>query len=335
MAANVEQRLSALPLLSASERDQLLETWNATHAIFPADRCIHELFETQAARTPDAMAVTFGASRLSYGALNRRADELAGQLRALGVGPDVLVALFLERSLDMVVGMLAVLKAGGAYVPLDPAHPPARLAYMLEDAQPLILLTQKRLQPDLPPHRAQLLLIDGEAPLAPVPAAGPRPEPGHLAYVIYTSGSTGQPKGVEIEHRAVVNMLASMQKRPGLTAADRMLAITTLTFDIALLEIFLPLVCGACVVIAPNATAGDGVALAGLIAESGVSVMQATPATLRMLLQAGWGGAPGLKILCGGEAYTEELAGQVLARCGTLWNMYGPTETTVWSAVSQ
>ncbi len=335
MAANVEQRLSALPLLSAPERDQLLDTWNATHATFPADRCIHELFETQAARTPDAMAVAFGASSLSYGALNRRADELAGQLRALGVGPDVLVALFLERSLDMVVGMLAVLKAGGAYVPLDPAHPPARLAYMLEDAQPLILLTQKRLQPDLPPHRAQLLLIDGAAPLVPAPAAGPRPEPGHLAYVIYTSGSTGQPKGVEIEHRAVVNMLAAMQQRPGLAAADRMLAITTLTFDIAVLEIFLPLVCGACVVIAPSATAGDGVALAGLIAQSGVSVMQATPATLRMLLQAGWGGVPGLKILCGGEAYTEELAGQVLARCGTLWNMYGPTETTVWSAVAE
>ena len=297
--------------------------------------CIHELFETQAARTPDSMAVAFGGSSLSYGALNRRADELAGQLRALGVGPDVLVALFLERSLDMVVGMLAVLKAGGAYVPLDPAHPPARLAYMLEDAQPLILLTQKRLQPDLPPHRAQLLLIDGVAPLVPAPAAGPRPEPGHLAYVIYTSGSTGQPKGVEIEHRAVVNMLAAMQQRPGLAAADRMLAITTLTFDIAVLEIFLPLVCGAGVVIAPSATAGDGVALAGLIAQSGVSVMQATPATLRMLLQAGWGGVPGLKILCGGEAYTEELAGQVLARCGTLWNMYGPTETTVWSAVAE
>jgi amino acid adenylation domain-containing protein len=302
-------------------------------------KCIHELFETQAERTPHATAVTFEASSLTYRELNRRADELASQLRALGVGPDVLVALFLERSLEMVVGMLAVLKAGGAYVPLDPAHPRTRLAYMLEDAQPLILLTQSRLQSELPPHSAQLVVIDGDAPFAQAPAGGRMTtsgnDPSHLAYVIYTSGSTGQPKGVEIEHGAVVNMLTSMQKRPGLGASDRMLAITTLTFDIAVLEIFLPLVCGACVVIASSATSADGLALASLIEQSGVSVMQATPATLRMLLDAGWAGARDLKILCGGEAYTTELASQLLARCGTLWNMYGPTETTVWSAVSE
>jgi amino acid adenylation domain-containing protein len=307
----------------------------AARGAFAVKICVHELFEAQAARTPDAIAASFGPTSLTYRELDQRADELAGHLRALGVGPDVLVALFLERSLDMVVGMLAVLKAGGAYVPLDPVHPRNRLAYMLEDAQPLILLTHTRLQSELPPHHAQIVLVDGETPFAPAPAAGRIADPGHLAYVIYTSGSTGQPKGVEIEHGAVVNMLASMRKRPGLDEADRMLAITTLTFDIAALEIFLPLVCGARVVIAPSETALDGMALADLIAQSGVSVMQATPATLRMLLDAGWTGTPGLKILCGGEAYTAELAGQILARCGTLWNMYGPTETTVWSAVSQ
>jgi amino acid adenylation domain-containing protein len=297
-------------------------------------KCIHELFETQAERMPDATAVAFEASSLTYRELNRRADELACQLRALGVGPGVLVALFLERSLDIVVAMLGVLKAGGAYVPLDPAYPRKRLAYMLEDAQPLILLTQGRLQSELPHHGSQVVVIDGDAPLARAPASRAT-LPSDLAYVIYTSGSTGEPKGVEIEHGAVVNMLASMRKRPGLGAADRMLAITTLTFDIAVLEIFLPLVCGACVVIAPSQTVWDGAALTSLISQSGVSVMQATPATLRMLLDAGWAGAPDMKILCGGEAYTTELASQVLARCGTLWNMYGPTETTVWSAVSK
>ena len=301
---------------------------------------IHELFETQVERTPDAVAVVFEESNLTYRELNRRADELAQQLRALGVGPDVLVALFLERSLDMVVGMLGVLKAGGAYVPLDPRHPRKRLAYVLADAQPLVLLTHGRLQSELPPHRSHVVAIDADVPpctgrLDQAPAASSTRGPHDLAYVIYTSGSTGEPKGVEIEHCSVVNMLASMQRRPGLDAEDTMLAITTLAFDIAVLEIFLPLTCGARVVIAAGETIGDAEALIGLIERSGVSVMQATPTTLRMLLDAGWVGAPRLKVLCGGEAWTAELASELLPRCGSLWNMYGPTETTVWSAVAQ
>ncbi|HEY1856004.1 amino acid adenylation domain-containing protein, partial [Acidocella sp.] len=334
VVADAGQRVADLPLLPASERQQLLVEGTAT-ADYPRERCIHELFETQVEQAPDAVALVFEDQRLTYAELDARADRLAHHLRALGVGPDVLVALFLERSLDMVVGMLAVLKAGGAYVPLDPHHPRSRLAYMLEDAQPLILLTQEGLQSELPPHRAQLVVIDGDAPFAAAPAAGRSARPSDLAYVIYTSGSTGTPKGVEITHSAVVNMLESMRQRPGLDAADRMLAITTLTFDIAVLEIFLPLLCGACVVIAPAQTTGDGGALIDLIAQSGVSVMQATPATLRMLLDADWAGARDLKILCGGEAWTAELARPLLARCGSLWNMYGPTETTVWSAVAQ
>ena len=300
---------------------------------------IDELFETQVERTPDAIAVEFEESRLTYRELNRRADGLAHQLRVLGVGPNVLVALFLERSLDMVVGMLGVLKAGGAYVPLDPIYPRERLAYMLADAQPLVLLTQGRLQSELPPHHSHAVVIDAGAPPAAWLEQASAPGRAHsrrdLAYVIYTSGSTGEPKGVEIEHCAVVNMLASMRRWPGLVAEDTMLAITTLAFDIAVLEIFLPLVCGARVVIAARETVGDGVALTGLIERSGASVMQATPATLRMLLDAGWSGAPRLNVLCGGEAWTAELASQLLPRCGSLWNMYGPTETTVWSAVTK
>ena len=299
-------------------------------------KCIHELFEDQAALTPDAIALDFEAEQLTYRELSRRADALASRLLARGVGPGRLVAIFLDRSPDMVVGMLGVLKAGGAYVPLDPALPEKRLGYMLADAEPLIVLTRKNLQSRLPLHDAETVMVEDTAvPAAPEasPVGGVLPE--DLAYVIYTSGSTGQPKGVEIQHKAVVNMLASMQRRPGISPADRMLALTTMAFDISVLEIFLPLSCGARLVLAGGEAVRDGAALIRLIEESGVTVMQATPATLQMLLDAGWEGADYLKILCGGEAWSAGLAGQLLARCGSLWNMYGPTETTVWSAVAR
>ena len=301
---------------------------------------IHELFEQQVERSPDATALVFGDSKLTYRELNDRSDSLAQQLRLMGVGPDVLVALFLERSLDMVVGMLGVLKAGGAYIPLDPTHPRNRVAWVLEDAQPLLLLTHAQLQSNLPPHRSRVVTtgsasIPAESEVDPAPATPRTSNPSNLAYVIYTSGSTGKPKGVEIEHRAVINFLRSMQRRPGLDPTDTILAITTLAFDIAVLEIFLPLVCGASVVIASTETARDGAALAELMTRCGVTVLQATPSTLRMLLDAGWTGAPRLKILCGGEAWTAELADLLLTRCSSLWNMYGPTETTVWSAVAK
>jgi amino acid adenylation domain-containing protein len=338
-AADCEQRISELPLLTTVERHQLLEEWNASWVDHPErDRCIHELFEAQAQRTPDAVALVFEESSLTYRDLDQRADKLAQQLRLLGVRSGVLAALFVDRSPDMVIGMLGVLKAGGAYVPLDPSHPSKRLAYMLADADPLILLTQQKLKSKLPTHCAHVVVIDADA--APEvqpdhePHAEARSSPRDLAYVIYTSGSTGEPKGVEIEHRSVVNMLASMQRQPGLGAEDTMLAITTLAFDIAVLEIILPLVCGARLVIAPSRIVTDGAALANLTERHGVSIMQATPATWRLLVDAGWKGAPRLKVLCGGEAWTAELADQLLARCGSLWNMYGPTETTVWSAVA-
>ena len=298
---------------------------------------IHALFEEQASRSPDAVALAFRESTLSYRELNRRADDLALQLSARGVGPGVLAALFFDRSLEMVVSMLAVLKAGGAYVPLDPMHPPNRTASILADAQPAVLLTHAPMRSRLPPLDCHIVVIDTDAPAAAQidqePAAKRALSADELAYVIFTSGSTGKPKGVEIEHRAVVNMLKSMQRCPGLGTEDRLLAITTLTFDIAVLEIFLPLVCGARVVIAPSSAQGDGAALADLIKECGATVLQATPSTLRILLDAGWSGDPGLKILCGGEAWTAQLAKEILERCGSLWNMYGPTETTVWSAV--
>lgn len=338
-SVNSDQRITQLPLLTNVERRRLLVERNNTQRDYPDTKCVHELFEEQVERTPDATAVVFAGKLLTYRRLNRWADEVAARLRTLGVAPGALVALFLERSLEMVVGMLAALKAGAAYVPLDPTHPHKRLAFMLEDAKPLVLLTQQNLHSKLPAYRCPIVIIDaGAVPakrLALCPPANRSPTPRDLAYVIYTSGSTGEPKGVEIEHRAVVNMLSSLQRQPGLGISDTMLAITTVTFDIAVLEIFLPLISGARVVIAGSRDLGDADALIGLMERYGVTAIQATPATMRMLLQGGWHGTPGLKVLCGGEAWGADLAKDLLARCGSLWNMYGPTETTVWSAAGR
>jgi amino acid adenylation domain-containing protein len=339
-AANSEQKSSELPLLTSVERLQTIDGWNATELdCSEKNSTIHELFEKQAARTPGAIAVVFEQSTLTYRELDQRADELAHRLRTLGVGPNILVAIFLERSLDIVVGLLGVLKAGGAYVPLDPHHPSERLGSMLADADPFVVVTQRPLQSKLPAYRGHVAVIDDDTPSAARfdhrHTSRLRCLPHDLAYVIYTSGSTGVPKGVEIEHRSVVNLLASMQRRPGVGADDRMLAVTTLTFDIAALEIFLPLVCGARLVLAARPAVLDGVALADLVDRHGITIMQATPATWKMLLDAGWAGARGLKILCGGEAWTAELASRLLVRCNSLWNMYGPTETTIWSAVAK
>ncbi len=299
---------------------------------------VYDLIHQQVDRTPDAVAAIFEDRQLTFRQLDDRANQLAHRLRNLGVGPGVLVGICVERSLDMLVGLLALWKAGGAWVPLDPAYPADRLAFMLEDSAPRVLLTQLSLEKRLPAHQAQTVFLD--APLAdrtgnpaqPYPDA---PDPNHLAYVLYTSGSTGQPKGVRISNRALVNFLTSMQREPGLTAGDTLLAVTTLSFDIAGLELFLPLISGARVVIAGREVAADGVRLSSLLRRCGATVMQATPATWRLLLAAGWEGSPQLKILCGGEAWSTDLAQELLPRCKSLWNMYGPTETTIWSSVAR
>jgi amino acid adenylation domain-containing protein len=276
-------------------------------------------------------AVTFGDTTLTYAELDRRAGVLARHLAGRGVGPGVLVALFVERSVDMVVALLGIARAGGAYVPLDPDFPAERIAFMLADCAAPVVVTQARLAPALPAHRAATVRVDGGA-------GGPEeepvsPGPDDLAYVIYTSGSTGRPKGVEIEHRSLVNFLTSMARQPGLGPDDVLVAVTTLSFDIAGLELWLPLVVGAHVVVASRDEASDPRRLGALLDASGATVMQATPATWRMLVDAGWTGRPGLKALCGGEVLPAALARQLLARGVDLWNLYGPTETTIWSTV--
>ena len=326
------KRIDELDVLAPAERQKLFIEWNTTHRDYPKDNCIHQLFEAQVARSPDAVAVVFENQSITYKELNTRADRLAHYLRSIGIAPDVLVGLCVHRSLEMVIGILGILKAGGAYVPIDPTYPADRIAFVLEDARARALLTQRTLLPNLPDTAAQRVFID--EPL-PATAAQPTQLPGatasNLAYVIYTSGSTGKPKGVQIEQRAVVNFLNSMRREPGLTASDTVLAVTTLSFDIAGLELHLPLTTGARVVIVPWQTAVDGSALIKTIQQYSVTLLQATPATWRILLTAGWQGTSALKILCGGEPLPPELARELIPRCAELWNMYGPTETTIWS----
>jgi amino acid adenylation domain-containing protein/FkbH-like protein len=336
VVANPAARLSALPLLVEEERCKILVAPNETQADYPRELCAHQLFEQRVAESPDSIAAVMGTDRLTYHELNARANQLANYLRNNGVGPDVLVGIHVERSLHMLVALLAVLKAGGAYVPLDPLFPKDRIAFILEDANATLLLTQSSLIDSLPKNSATTICLDTDWNLVTKESSDnlpPAADAGNLAYVLFTSGSTGKPKGVQIEHRSLTNFLCSMQRIPGISRKDVLLAVTTLSFDIAGLELYLPLVSGACVVIASHDEARDGHSLIPMIAMHRVTMMQATPITWRLMLQAGWEGSEKLKVLCGGEAFPRELADQLVPRCMELWNMYGPTETTIWSSL--
>ncbi|KST65996.1 non-ribosomal peptide synthetase [Mastigocoleus testarum] len=338
MVTNPQQHIGELPLLTATERYQLLEEWNNTQVDYPQDQCIHQLFEAQVEKTPDAVAVVFENEQLTYEELNNRANQLAHYLQKLGVRPEVLVGICVERSLEMVVGLLAILKAGGAYVPLDPSYPQERISFILEDTQAPVLLTQVSLLEEIPQHKAQVVCLDTDWHLIAQQSQEnvcSELTTDNLAYTIYTSGSTGKPKGVQIPHSALSNFSYSMRQAPGLTSQDTLLAVTTYSFDIAALELFLPIVVGARLVVASREVALDGIQLSAKIIDSGATVIQATPATWHLLLASGWDGNDRLKILCGGEALSTHLASQILQRCGSLWNMYGPTETTIWSTASE
>jgi amino acid adenylation domain-containing protein len=334
-----EKRLSELPLLTEDERHQVLIQWNRTEADCPADKCVHDLFAARAAERPDAVALVHEGTQLTYDQLNRRSNQLAHHLRGLGVGPEWQVAVGMDRSLEMVVALLGILKAGGAYLPLDPSYPVERLNFMLKDSGTSLLLTRRSessLSPETLSSDVRTVFLDSDWPRiakeredAPETAVTPE----NLAYVIYTSGSTGRPKGVQIVHRSVVNFLHSMAREPGLTHQDTLLSVTSISFDIAALEIFLPLSTGGRLVLAGANTVHDGAALARLLAHCRATVMQATPTLWRFLVDSGWTGDPRLKILCGGEALTRELADRLLDRGAELWNLYGPTETTIWSSL--
>ena len=318
-------------------------TWNLHEATLERDldffvcfSTVQELFAAQSARTPKSTAVVCRGESLSYAELDARSNQLARHLDSLGVGVETPVGLYLERSLEMAVGLLGVLKAGGAYIPLDPAFPNERLAFMVRDAGAPIIVTQSTLVDAMPEHGGEVVQLDadwGSIARQDASAVSSPARPDTLAYVIYTSGSTGAPKGVQIEHRALTNFLCSMQKEPGLGPDDRLVAVTTLSFDIAGLELYLPWITGATVILASREEASDGRQLAELLHTAKATVVQATPATWRMMVDSGWQGDSGLKVLCGGEGLPRELADELLGRCDELWNVYGPTETTIWSTL--
>ncbi|HKH44755.1 MAG TPA: amino acid adenylation domain-containing protein, partial [Thermoanaerobaculia bacterium] len=334
VAADPGRTVRGLPLLAEAERHQLLREHNDTFRGAAPEGGLYERIAAQAGRTPDAVALASASGVVTYRELRERAGSLAAHLRRLGVGPEVLVGLAAERSAALVVGALGILAAGGAYVPLDPSYPRERLEMMLGDSAAPVLLVDERSRGALaPPPGVRVAGLCAGPPESggvwtPVPAES-------TAYVIYTSGSTGRPKGVRVSHGALLSFLDSMAGRPGLGAGDVMLALTSLSFDIAALELYLPLLTGARLELVEREVAADGGRLAERIAASGATVVQATPATWRMLIESGWTGDPRLKVLCGGEALPDRLAAELLARCGEVWNLYGPTETTVWSAVSR
>jgi amino acid adenylation domain-containing protein len=319
-----------LPLLSKDEQTTMISDWNRTSREFPQDLAVHALFQKRAVENPGKVAVKCGPQSMTYAQLDGAANKLGAKLQKMGVKQGDLVGLCAERSAEMVTGLLGILKAGAAYVPMDPGFPEERLQMMVEDAKMRVVVTKgagARLKfPGV--ESVALESIDKESAdgFAPAAVAGE-----DLMYVIFTSGSTGRPKGVQIPHRAVVNFLASMAREPGMTAKDTLLAVTTLSFDIAGLEIFLPLSVGGTVVVASSDAVSDGNLLRAELERSGASMMQATPITWRLLLESGWRGNPTFKILCGGEALPPDLANQLLPCCGEFWNMYGPTETTIWS----
>lgn len=340
MVAEQAASLSELPLLDERERQQILYAANATAQSYPAAHSFLDLFEAQAQATPDRITLSFADQSLSYRQLYQRVRQLASALQMLGVGPEVLVALCVERSVDMIVGLLGIMRAGGAYIPLDPGYPPERLACVLDDARPLLLLTQERLEAALPASGARVICLDRDRemladlaqqnPHSPVAPAG-----SNAAYVIFTSGSTGRPKGVQIQHRALLNFLVSMQREPGLSEQDALLAVTTISFDIAALEIYLPLISGAHLVLADRETALDGRQLQATLQSHRITHMQATPATWRVLLESDWQPPRPFTVLCGGEALPVDLARHLLQKSVRLWNLYGPTETTIWSSARE
>jgi amino acid adenylation domain-containing protein len=338
IAADATGAVSLLPLVSERQQRQILIEWNNTQADYDDKACLHELVEQQSERSPYSVAVTHAGMSLTYSTLIAEANRLARRLQRLGVGPDVLVGISIDRSLDLMVSLLAVLKAGGAYVPLDSGQPSQRLAAIIAEAKPTLLLTLERQADLFPDSQVQVLCLDAGTGMDDYRCeTNPqgRVSAQSLCYVMYTSGSTGRPKGVQIPHGALVNFLTSMKQRPGFASEDRMLSVTPLFFDIAGLELYLPLTVGGSVILADRDATADPEQLIEMLETHGATVMQATPVTWQLFLETNWRGSRNLRVLCGGEGLRRELAERLVQAGGPVWNLYGPTETTVWSTANE
>ncbi|MGF6176133.1 amino acid adenylation domain-containing protein [Ensifer sp. 4252] len=336
LAADITRPIRDLPLLAAAEQAWLADGLNDTAADYDRDAFVFSLFARKAAEQPTAIAVEVDGKAMTYGELEGRSNQLACQIQKAVPEPGQRIALLVERSLEMVIALLAIMKSGHAYVPLDPAHPETRLSQTLEVARVAGMICDSDRAEGLAEKGVAIIRVDNDAgttypatalPKVPTDTATP-------AYIIFTSGSTGAPKGVEVSHRALVNFLTSMAREPGLDDRDTIVAVTTISFDIAGLELYLPLITGAKVVLAGRNTVRDGFALVRLVESCGATVLQATPTLWQMLVEAGLS-RPGLKMLCGGEPLPKALASSLLGLGGELWNMYGPTETTIWSSVQR
>lgn len=333
-----ESPISALPLVSVEQRQRMIVDFNATEMEYPATSTLAAEFSRQAAATPENTAVVFEDKQLTYQQVETRSNQIARYLILQGIGAGDLVGICVNRSEQMLVQLYAIAKTGAGYVPLDPAYPADRLQYMCDHSKLKLVVTQSDLVEQVEAFGKPMIVIDSAAEEIDQQSSSPvdcPATPSDISYVIYTSGSTGKPKGVQVPHGAVVNFLYSMKEQPGFTADDSLLAVTTLSFDIAVLELYLPTIFGGKVVIVDSMTAADGNKLAEEVQQHDISLLQATPATWRLMIGAGWEGKSDLKVLCGGEPMPTDLVEPLLARCGQLWNMYGPTETTVWSAVYQ
>jgi amino acid adenylation domain-containing protein len=334
--ADPTRSLAEVPLMRPAEARTFYASRNDTALEHDRSLATHALLDAAARRSPDQVAIVGPDGKLTYAEFESRTNQLANLLVALGVKPGSRVAVCLERGVDLPVALAGAWKAGAAYVPLDPAHPSQRLGYVLEDAEVACAVTTSALAPLFNGAAVPLLQFDVDGKLIAA-ASTTKPSlnvtPDNLAYVIYTSGSTGRPKGVEIEHRNLVAFLAAIQQAPGLAAGETLLAVTTPSFDIAGLEFWLPLSVGGKVALASRQDTLDGKRLARLLEEHAVSMLQATPATWRLMLESGWEGKADLTALCGGEAMPLDLARSLAPRVAALWNMYGPTETTIWSTI--